>query len=113
MIDIIYCLNFETACGKVSENDVRVLPLDVLDFSSHPKVVESAVEQFGQIDVMVNNAGRSQRALIPDTTLDVDREMADLNTFGPISLTKALLPHMVKRKSGHFVVTSSLAGKMG
>ena len=66
-----------------------------------------------QIDILVNNGGRSQRALIEDTDLAVDRAMIELNTLGTISLTKAVLPHFKKRKSGHVVVTSSVAGKMG
>jgi len=61
----------------------------------------------------VNNAGRSQRAWAIDTELAVDREMIELNVVGVISLTKAVLPAMIKRGEGHVVVTSSLAGKMG
>jgi dehydrogenase/reductase SDR family member 7 len=66
-----------------------------------------------QIDILVNNAGRSQRAWIADTELAVDREMIDLNVVGVVSLTKCVLPHMLERQSGHLVVTSSLASKMG
>jgi len=61
----------------------------------------------------VNNAGRSQRAWIIDTELAVDREMIELNTVAPISLTKCVLPHMTARKQGHIVITSSIAGKIG
>jgi len=61
----------------------------------------------------VNNAGRTQRAWIIDTELTVDREMIELNTIAPISLTKCVLPHMAARKQGHIVVTSSLAGIIG
>ena len=68
---------------------------------------------FTQIDVLVNNAGRSQRALWMNTTFGVDREMLEVNTLGPLSLTKAILPHMVARKSGHIAVVSSIVGLMG
>lgn len=61
----------------------------------------------------MNNAGRSQRALFEKTSFEVDRQLLEINTLGTISLTKALLPHMIKQKSGHIVVTSSLAGKHG
>jgi len=62
----------------------------------------------------VNNSGRSQRGMVVDTPgLNVERAMFDLNTMAVISLTKAVLPHMVKRKSGHIIVTSSVAGKIG
>lgn len=66
-----------------------------------------------QIDILINNAGRSQRAWIAETELAVDREMIDLNVIGQVSLTKSVLPHMIKRRSGHIVITSSLAAKMG
>jgi len=61
----------------------------------------------------VNNAGRSQRAWIRDTELAVDREMIELNTIAPMSLTKCVLPHMIARKRGHICITSSLAAIVG
>ena len=63
---------------------------------------------------MVNNSGRSQRGLVLDTpSVDVDQAMFNINVIGPISLTKAVLPHMIKQKSGQVIVTSSVAGKIG
>ena len=63
---------------------------------------------------MVNNSGRSQRSLVLDTQkIDVDQAMLDINVIGPISLTKAVLPYMIKQKSGQIIVTSSVAGKVG
>jgi len=61
----------------------------------------------------VNNAGRTQRAWVVDTELSVDREMIELNTIAPISLTKCILPHMMARQQGHIVINSSIAGKIG
>ena len=61
----------------------------------------------------MNNAGRSQRAWIVDTELAVDREMIELNTVAPISLTKCVLSHMISRQKGHVVVTSSMGAKIG
>ena len=67
-----------------------------------------------QIDILVNNSGRSQRGLVLDTPgMEVDEAMVNINIFGPISLTKAVLPHMIKQKAGQVVVTSSVAGKVG
>ena len=66
-----------------------------------------------QIDILVNNAGRSQRAPVLETLVEVDQKIIELNTIGTISLTKLVLPSMVKRKRGQIVVTSSVAGKMG
>lgn len=66
-----------------------------------------------QVDYLVNNAGRSQRAAAMETTLAVDKAALELNTLGTISLTKAILPHLVKQGAGAIVVISSVAGKMG
>ena len=65
------------------------------------------------MDILVNNAGKSQRALWTDVERSVDIEMFELNVLGPVLLTQALLPHMIKRKGGQIAVMSSLAGKAG
>ena len=62
---------------------------------------------------MVNNGGRSQRSLVEKTSLGVDRALLDLNVVGTISLSKAVLPHMIERHEGQIVVVSSLLGKIG
>ena len=62
---------------------------------------------------MVNNGARGQLGLISKTSLEVDRAILDLNTVGTISLTKAILPHMIKRRKGQIVVVSSIGGKFG
>ena len=61
----------------------------------------------------MNNAGRSQIALVEKTSLEVDRALLDLNVVGAISLTKAVLPHMIERHEGQIVVVSSILGKIG
>ena len=60
----------------------------------------------------MNNAGRSQRANWEDIDLEVDKEMFDLNVFGVLSLSRIAVQYFLKQKSGHIVVTSSLAGVM-
>ena len=66
-----------------------------------------------QVDILVNNGARGQLGLISKTSLEVDRAILDLNTVGTISLTKAILPHMIERRKGQIVVVSSTAGKFG
>ena len=66
-----------------------------------------------KVDILVNNAGRSQRAWLEKTSLEVDRALLDLNVVGPISLTKAVLSHMIERHEGQIVVVSSILGKIG
>ncbi|PVD28029.1 hypothetical protein C0Q70_10610 [Pomacea canaliculata] len=97
----------------MKSSDILVVPLDLLRMEMHPEAVSTVLTHFNQIDILVNNAGRSQRALWMKTSLEVDREVLELNTLGPVSLTKAVLPHMVKRQSGHIVVVSSIAGHLG
>ena len=62
---------------------------------------------------MVNNGARGQFGLLGKTSLEVDRAILDLNTVGTISLTKAILPHMIERREGQIVIVSSLSGKIG
>ncbi|KAK7493076.1 hypothetical protein BaRGS_00015597 [Batillaria attramentaria] len=97
----------------IQPGDILVLPLDLQKFDTHQHAVDKVLKHFKQIDVLVNNAGRSQRALISETSLDVDKAMLDVNTLGPISLTKVVLPHMIARRSGHIVAVSSVVGRMG
>ena len=61
----------------------------------------------------MNNAGRSQRAFAVDTAVEVDKQMLELNTLSVLSLSKCVLPHMIKRQKGNIAVTSSIAGKIG
>ncbi|XP_048733855.1 dehydrogenase/reductase SDR family member 7-like [Ostrea edulis] len=98
--------------GKVNENDILVLPLDVIKMETHSSATQHVLEYFNKIDILVNNAGRSQRALFEETSVDVDREVLELNVLGVLSLTKQVLPHMLERKEGHIVVMSSIAGKV-
>jgi short-subunit dehydrogenase len=90
-----------------------VLPLDLGDAASLAEKVSTAIAVFGQIDVMLHNGGISQRSLTKETLLDIDRRIMEINYFGTIALTKALLPHFNGRNQGHFAVISSLVGKFG
>nr|XP_022329120.1 dehydrogenase/reductase SDR family member 7-like [Crassostrea virginica] len=98
--------------GKVKDDDILVLPLDVLKFDTHSSATQKVLKYFGKIDILVNNAGRSQRALFEETSVDLDREVLELNVLAVLSLTKQVLPHMLERKEGHIAVMSSIAGKL-
>lgn len=93
--------------------DVLVLPVDMTDESSLTSRVQSTLETFGPIDYVFQNAGITQRGTVAETQFTVYRQLMELNFFGVVALTKALLPSMLSRGSGHFVVTSSVAGKIG
>ncbi|SRR5258708_5243786 len=92
---------------------VVVLPLDLVDIPSLEGKAAEAVAAFGHIDIMFHNGGISQRSLVIETGLEVHRKVMELDYFSYVALTKALLPHFVDRKAGHFVVMSSVMGKIG
>lgn len=92
---------------------VLVLPMDVTDFSSHAGLAARAMNHFGKINILINNAGISQRSLVKDTDLSVDQKIMDVNFIGTASVTKAVLPYMRRQKEGHIVAISSVMGKIG
>ncbi len=92
---------------------VSVLPMDVAETERAGEHVKDAVSRFGRVDVMVHNAGIGQRSLIVATPLEVDRRIMEVNYFGVVALTRALLPEMMLKGGGQFVVISSLAGYVG
>ena len=96
-----------------SDDSVMVLQLDCLKFDELPSSVAKVKNAYGRIDYLVNNAGRSQRSLVEDTPIDVDRAIMELNFFGLVALTKAVIPLMKEQRSGNIVGVSSIAGKMG
>ena len=93
--------------------DCRILPLDLASSADFPEKVATAISFFGQVDMVLHNGGISQRSLIKDTLLEVDRRLMEVNYFGTVALTKAILPHFLARKKGQFGVITSLVGKFG
>lgn len=87
-----------------------VLPLDLGNADSMPGKVAEALAWAGRIDIMVHCGGISQRSLAIETDLSVDRKVMEIDYFGTVALTKALLPHFVSHRKGHFVVVTSLMG---
>ncbi|MGI9545087.1 MAG: SDR family oxidoreductase [Cyclobacteriaceae bacterium] len=101
----------KSQCPPTSQDSICLLPLDLSVGSSIPDKVAEALKWKGHIDVLINNGGISQRGLAKDTILDVDRRIMEVNYFGTIALTKAILPSMIQKRSGHIVVNTSLTGK--
>jgi short-subunit dehydrogenase len=93
--------------------DVKIITLDLEDYTNLEIKADEAIAAFGKVDILVNNGGISQRSLVKDTNILVDKRIMDINYLGNIALTKAILPHFIENKSGHFVVTSSIVGKIG
>lgn len=92
---------------------VEILQLDLADTESLEGKVAAAINCFGQIDIMVHNGGVTQRSLVINTGIEAHRKLMELDYFSYVVLTKALLPHFITRKEGHFVITSSVMGKIG
>ena len=101
----------QSACHQ-SERHL-VVPLDLNDLTTVKTAADRVEERFGHVDILINNAGLSQRAVALDTDLSVDRQIMDVNYFGPVALTKRILPTMIDRGGGQIVVVSSLLGKFG
>ncbi|XP_039720185.1 dehydrogenase/reductase SDR family member 7 isoform X2 [Pteropus medius] len=96
--------------GNLKGKDILVLPLDLKDTSSHEAATKAVVKEFGKIDILVNNSGRSHCSWCLETSMDIYRELIELNYLGTISLTKCVLPHMVKRKQGKIITVTSILG---
>lgn len=90
-----------------------VLPFETTDWAALPGAVETAWGWRGGVDMLVNNAGISQRSLAVDTKPEVYRQILDVDLLAPIWLTQLLLPRMAERRSGHIVGISSVAGRLG
>lgn len=99
--------------GCANPGLVRVLPMDLLDTASFAERVKEAVGAFGQVDILVHNGGIAQHGYVLETELAVQRQVMELDYFSYVALTKSMLPYFIERKSGHFVVMSSVMGKIG
>ncbi len=90
-----------------------VIPLDLEHSEGFQQLAQHVIEQTGRIDYLYNIGGLSQRSEASETPLAIDRRIMEINYFGTVALTKAVLPFMQQQKSGHLVVISSIAGKFG
>jgi short-subunit dehydrogenase len=92
--------------------NVHIFTLDLTQSSSIQEVAKEVLSKY-EIDILFNNGGISQRSLTAETSIDNDRKIFEVNYFGHVQITKAVLPQMLARKSGHIVTISSLTGKWG
>ncbi|HEX6982093.1 MAG TPA: SDR family oxidoreductase [Balneolaceae bacterium] len=92
---------------------IHIIPLDLAETETLNNKAQQAIGIYGHIDYLFNNGGISQRSMALETKEEVLRKVMEINFFGSVALTKAVLPSMIERKSGHIIVTSSVMGKFG
>jgi NAD(P)-dependent dehydrogenase (short-subunit alcohol dehydrogenase family) len=98
---------------KTYGDQVITIALDVTDEKAAYNAVQSAIDHFGHLDILVNNAGYGNINSIEETSMTDFRAEIETNLFGTIILTKAALPFMRKRRSGHIIQVSSIGGRIG
>ena len=94
-------------------DQVKLFELDVTDDSSAAGAVKRAIDAFGSLDVVINNAGYGYLSSVEDTPMSDFRAQIETNLFGAIIVTKAALPYFRERKAGHFLQFSSMGGRIG
>jgi len=97
----------------LGEAESMIIPFDLSDSSPVNNLAKKVIAKFGHIDILINNGGISQRSKASDTAIEIDRKIMEVNFFGAVALTKAVLPYMISQKSGHIIAISSLMGKVG
>jgi NAD(P)-dependent dehydrogenase (short-subunit alcohol dehydrogenase family) len=106
--------NTDTVTAALSEHDdLLAVTLDITDPASVEAAVAAAVERFGHIDVLVNNAGNFYAGYFEEISPAQMRAQIETNLFGPMNVTRAVLPVMRRQRSGHVVTISSTAGLIG
>jgi len=116
---VIISSNMDDELNRVKENcnkfehNCFVMPFDLADTDQIRKTANKVIKEFGSVDILINNGGISQRSLVQETPIELDRKIMEINYFGPVALTKSIIPHMINKGGGHIVVTSSISGKFG
>lgn len=107
--DKLIAVKNKCACA----DKTHVLPLDMGQSEKLSGKASVAQHVFGPIDIVIHNAGLAAKDLAINTPLAIDKTIMDINYFGPVALTKALLPAMLTRKEGQIAVVGSLSSRYG
>jgi NAD(P)-dependent dehydrogenase (short-subunit alcohol dehydrogenase family) len=93
--------------------NIRTISLDFTNEAQTKQAVETAIETFGALDLLVNDAGYGNVSPVEDTSIEEFREQIETNLFGVIIMTKAVLPHFREQRRGHIIQVSSIGGRIG
>ena len=104
---------FRVKANCTDQNQIHILPLNLENSAELATKTAEAIQAFGKIDILINSGGISQRSLAMATDLPTEQRLMNINFWGTVILSKAVLPHMIKNKSGSIVCISSLVGKFG
>ena len=99
-------------CRKLG-SEAHVYLLDLSISAQITETSEHILQAFSHVDFLVNNGGISQRSLVIETPVEVDRQIMEVDFFSGVTLAKSVLPSMEKRKFGHIIVISSITGLFG
>jgi NAD(P)-dependent dehydrogenase (short-subunit alcohol dehydrogenase family) len=91
----------------------QAVVLDVTDFAAIGPAVAKLEREMGPIDILVNNAGYGHEGILEESSLEEIKRQFDVNVFGAVAMTKAVLPYMRERRRGHIVNITSMAGHVG
>ena len=106
--------NADTVADAVGEaDDLLVVELDITSLASAEAAAQAAVDRFGRIDVLVNNAGNFYAGFFEELSPEQMRAQIETNLLGPMNVTRAVLPVMREQRSGKVVTISSTAGVVG
>ncbi len=99
--------------ANLTDENSLILPIDLEDYSQATYWVQQVIAKFNGIDILINNGGISQKSLAMETTEAVEQKFWNINYFGNVALTKAVLPIMQQKQHGKVVVITSILGKFG
>ncbi|XP_020821651.1 dehydrogenase/reductase SDR family member 7C [Phascolarctos cinereus] len=91
----------------------KLVLLDLSDISCVQDVAKEILDCYGCVDILINNASMKVKGPAQNISLELDKKIMDVNYFGPITLTKALLPNMISRRTGQIVLVNNIQGKFG
>ncbi|CAG7837129.1 unnamed protein product [Allacma fusca] len=96
----------------LTEQDILVLPLDMVNLASHDQALETILNNFGKVDVLINNAGRYQKGDWHETDVAVDKDLFELNVFSVVNMSRLVVNHFLQTGGGQVAVMSSVAAKI-